>query len=101
VFEETTRIINELFEFWSKQFGTGPVQLDDAVDMTAKLALMVISSAGLSFSSILARYHTYSLIAFGKRPRWDEDDTPPKGHKMVSITFTLYINCLTRRYIDI
>jgi cytochrome P450 len=47
VFEETTRIVKELFEYWSKQFGNGPVQLDDAVDMTAKLALMVISSAGL------------------------------------------------------
>jgi hypothetical protein len=48
VFDETTRIVKELFEYWSKQFGNGPVQLDDAVDMTAKLALMVISSAGLS-----------------------------------------------------
>jgi hypothetical protein len=50
VFEETTNIVNELFEFWSKQFGAGPVKLDDAVDMTAKLALMVISSAGISIS---------------------------------------------------
>jgi cytochrome P450 len=50
VFEETTNIVNELFEFWSKQFGPGPVKLDDAVDMTAKLALMVISSAGISIA---------------------------------------------------
>ncbi|PVF98541.1 cytochrome P450 [Serendipita vermifera] len=65
VFDATSEIVNELFEYWSKQFGTGPVKLDDAVDMTAKLALMVISAA-----------------AFGKRPGWDEDDTPPEGHKM-------------------
>ncbi|PVF98540.1 hypothetical protein CPB86DRAFT_357511 [Serendipita vermifera] len=46
VFDATSEIVNELFEHWSKQFGTGAVKLDDAVETTAKLALMVISAAG-------------------------------------------------------
>jgi cytochrome P450 len=47
VFEETTRIVDELCAFWSKKYANGPVHIDDFVDVTTKLALMIISSAGL------------------------------------------------------
>jgi cytochrome P450 len=47
VFEETTRIVDELFVFWSNQTD-GPVYIDDFVDVTTRVALMVISSAGFN-----------------------------------------------------
>jgi cytochrome P450 len=48
VFEETTRVVDELFAFWSNKHANGPVHIDDFVDVTTRLALMVISSAGLN-----------------------------------------------------
>lgn len=44
VYEETTRITMELFESWS---ASGEMmKVDDAVTVTSRLALMVISAAG-------------------------------------------------------
>lgn len=46
VYEETTRIVTELFQFWSANGDGGVVKVKNVVDLTSDLALMVISAAG-------------------------------------------------------
>lgn len=66
VYDETTRIVGELFDSWdAAATADGTVKVDNAVAITSRLALMVISAAG-----------------FGYRFGWDEMDRPPVGHDM-------------------
>lgn len=65
VYEETTRIVAELFQFWSENGNGRVVKVENAVDLTSNLALMVISSAG-----------------FGSRLGWNDGDEAPAGHVM-------------------
>jgi cytochrome P450 len=46
VYEETTRIVTELFQLWSENGNGRVVEVENAVHLTSNLALMVISSAG-------------------------------------------------------
>jgi cytochrome P450 len=46
VYEETTRIVTELFQFWSTNGNDRVVKVDNVVNLTSDLALMVISAAG-------------------------------------------------------
>ncbi|KIM26472.1 hypothetical protein M408DRAFT_193558 [Serendipita vermifera MAFF 305830] len=65
VYDETTRITTEIFESWSNKGGGETVKVDNALTLTSKLALMVISAAG-----------------FGMRSGWEDAEEPPTGHKM-------------------
>ena len=66
VFQETTRIVLNLFRMWKEQ-GTGDViAIPDMTKTTFELALQVIASA-----------------AFGFSMAWKDDDEVPEGHKLV------------------
>lgn len=65
VFEETTRIVGELFDIWSSKGDGETVKIDNMVTVTSRLALMVISAAG-----------------FGYRFGWDEMEDLPAGRQM-------------------
>ena len=68
VFQETTRIVTNLFQMWKEQ-GTGDiVAIPDMTDTTFDLALQVIASA-----------------AFGYSIAWKDDDEVPEGHKLVRL----------------
>ena len=68
VFQETTRIVMNLFQMWKEQ-GTGDiVAIPDMTDTTFELALQVIASA-----------------AFGYSIAWKDDDEVPEGHKLVRL----------------
>ena len=77
VFQETTRIVLNLFQMWKEQ-GTGDiVAIPDMTDTTFELALQVIASA-----------------AFGYSIAWKDDDEVPEGHKLVRLP----IRRMYRRY---
>ncbi|KAF9048962.1 cytochrome P450 [Panaeolus papilionaceus] len=71
VWEETTRIMNELFEgMWKDKQS---VTVDHCLDITLPIILFVISCAG-----------------FGQSISWENDDDIPAGHKM-SFKKAMYI----------
>jgi cytochrome P450 len=49
VYEETTEIVTELFQFWSVNGNGRVVKVENVTDLTSDLALMVISAAGELF----------------------------------------------------
>lgn len=65
VFEETTRIVGELFDIWSSKGDGETVKIDNMVTVTSRLALMVISAAGFGY-------------CFG----WDEMEDLPARRQM-------------------
>jgi cytochrome P450 len=94
VYEETTRIVTELFQFWSVNGDGEVVKVENVVDVTSDLALMVISAAGelhmIGFSYTSA-VHPGLLLGFGSRFGWDDTREAPAGHAMVR--YTIYILC--------
>lgn len=46
VFEESTKIISDLFALWERKHGGGIVTVDDIGELTTQFALMVIAAAG-------------------------------------------------------
>ena len=70
VFQETTRIVLNLFQMWSEEGKGGVIAIPDMTNTTFELALQVIASA-----------------AFGYSIAWKEDDEVPAGHKMVRLPF--------------
>ena len=68
VFQETTRIVLDLFQMWKEQGSDAMVVIPDMTDVTFDLALQVIASA-----------------AFGYSISWTDEGKVPKGHKMVCL----------------
>jgi len=66
VFQETTRIVLDLFQMWKEEGNEDMVIIPDMTDVTFELALQVIASA-----------------AFGYSIAWKGDGKVPKGHAMV------------------
>jgi hypothetical protein len=70
VFQETTRIVLDLFEMWKEQGKGDMIAIPDMTDVTFELALQVIASA-----------------AFGYNMAWKDEGTALEGHKMVCLSF--------------
>jgi cytochrome P450 len=68
VFQETTRIVLDLFQMWKEQGNSDVVVVPDMTDITFDLALQVIASA-----------------AFGYPMSWKDEGSAPEGHKMVCL----------------
>ena len=66
VFQETTRIVLDLFQMWKEQGQGNVAVVRDMTDVTFELALQVIASA-----------------AFGYSIAWKDEGKVPLGHKMV------------------
>jgi len=96
VYEETTRIVRELFQSWSADGGGRVVKVENVVELTSTLALMVISAAGMlisSYSHLPIVSDLRSSLGFGSRYGWNDSDEPPAGHKMVRqwLSYTLFL----------
>ncbi|EJD03717.1 cytochrome P450 [Fomitiporia mediterranea MF3/22] len=63
VWDETSRIVKEMIISWGADKDS--IEIEQVVNFTLPIALMVIGSAG-----------------FGKRVAWNEDLAVPEGHKM-------------------
>jgi len=70
VFQETTRIVLNLFQLWKEQGKGDVVAIPDMTHATFELALQVIASA-----------------AFGYSIAWKDEDEVPEGHKMARLPF--------------
>ena len=70
VFQETTRIVLDLFQMWKEQGNGDVISIPDMTDVTFELALQVIASA-----------------AFGYTIAWKDEGKVPEGHKMVRLPF--------------
>ena len=68
VFQETTRIVMDLFQMWEQQGKV--IAIPDMTNTTFELALQVIASA-----------------AFGYSIAWKDEDKVPEGHRMVCLPF--------------
>ena len=77
VFQETTRIVLNLFQMWKEEGKGDVIAIPDMTDTTFELALQVIASA-----------------AFGYSIAWKDDDEVPEGHKLVRLP----IRRMYRRY---
>jgi cytochrome P450 len=70
VFQETTRIVLDLFQMWKEQGNSDLIVIPDMTGITFDLALQVIASA-----------------AFGYKMAWKDEGEAPQGHKMVRPPF--------------
>ena len=70
VFQETTRIVLDLFQMWKDRGNGDVVTIPDMANTTFELALQVIASA-----------------AFGYSIAWKDEGEVPEGHKMVRLPF--------------
>ena len=68
VFQETTRIVLNLFQVWKEQGKGGVIAIPDVTDTTSELAMQVIASA-----------------AFGYSIDWKDEDKVPEGHRIVRL----------------
>ena len=69
VFQETTRIVLDLFQMWKEQGNEDMVVIPDVTNVTFDLALQVIASA-----------------AFGYSMTWKDEGGVSSGHKMVCLS---------------
>ena len=76
VFQETTRIVLNLFQMWKKHGKGDLIATPDVTDTTFELALQVMASA-----------------AFGYRIAWKDEDKVPEGHRMVRLPFRRMYCC--------
>ena len=70
VFQETTRIVLDLFQMWNEQGNGDLISIPDMTDVTFELALQVIASAAFGYSIV-----------------WKDESKAPKGHRMVRLPF--------------
>ena len=70
VFQETTRIVLDLFQMWKEQGNEDMIVIPDMTHVTFELALQVIASA-----------------AFGYSIAWKDEGKIPRGHTMVRLPF--------------
>jgi hypothetical protein len=70
VFQETTRVVSNLFRMWKGQEKDDVIAIPDMTDITLEVAVQVIASA-----------------AFGYSIPWKDEGKVPKEHKMVRLSF--------------
>jgi cytochrome P450 len=70
VFQETTRIVLNLFQMWKEQGRGDVIAIPDMTDITFEVAVQVIASA-----------------AFGYSIPWKDEGKVPEGHKRVRLSF--------------
>jgi cytochrome P450 len=70
VFQETTRVVLNLFQMWKEQGKGDMITIPDMTDITFEVVLQVIASA-----------------AFGYNITWKDEGEVPEGHKMVRLPF--------------
>lgn len=70
VFQETTRIVLNLFQMWEEQGKGNAIAIPDMTEITFDVAVQVIASA-----------------AFGYSIAWKDEGEVPEGHRMVRLPF--------------
>ena len=84
VWEETIRIVLDLFTHWDRQGNGGEINVPSVKEITREIAIMVISIAGKDLVSLWAEGPlTFYCIAFGIRTSWEDSGFCPDQHRMV------------------
>jgi hypothetical protein len=84
VWEETIKIVLDLFTHWDRQGNGGEIKVPSVREITREIAIMVIGIAGKDPAIIMDRRDTdFHFIAFGNRTSWEDSDFRPGQHRMV------------------
>lgn len=83
VFNETTKIILGLFEYWESQGQGESIAIANMADVTFEIAMMVIAAAGKPKLIVTSLRALSSKKGFGVEIHWKETGNTSPGHKMV------------------
>jgi len=84
VWEETIKIVLDLFTLWDQQGNEGGIKVPSVTKLTREIAVMVIGIAGEDLVSLsIEGTPTHPYIAFGIRTSWGDSDFRPGQHRMV------------------
>ena len=84
VWEETIKIVLELFAHWDQQGDGDEIKVPSMKEITREIAIMVIGIAGQHLVSLpIEGVLTPPCIGFGIRTSWEDSDFRPGHHQMV------------------